>query len=61
MTRPPSHVGKALREAGFVPLPRLWVRPEELALIRRIAFQNADEVNRIREEVCEQLREEGWG
>lgn len=61
MTRPPSRVGQALRAAGFVPLPRLWVRPEELTLIRRIAFQNADEVNRIREEVREQLREEGWG
>lgn len=61
MSKPPSRVGKALREAGFVPLPRLWVRPEELTLIRRIAFQNADEVNRIREEVREQLREEGGG
>ena len=49
----PSHVGRALRAAGFVPLPRLWVRPEELTLIRRIAFQNEAEVKEIRRQVRE--------
>lgn len=49
----PSHVGQALRAAGFVPLPRLWVRPEELTLIRKIAFQNEAEVNEIRRQVRE--------
>lgn len=58
MTRPPSRVGKALREAGFVPLPRLWVRPEELTLIRRIAFQNADAVNEIRARVRAEAEDE---
>jgi hypothetical protein len=42
-----------LRAAGFVPLPRLWVRPEELTLIRKIAFQNEAEVNEIRRQVRE--------
>lgn len=49
----PGPVGEALRAAGFVPLPRLWVRPEELTLIRKIAFQNEAEVNEIRRRVRE--------
>lgn len=49
----PSPVGEALRAAGFVPLPRLWVRPEELTLIRKIAFQNEAAVNEIRRQVRE--------
>lgn len=51
--KPPGPIGKALRAAGFVPLPRLWVRREELTLIRRIAFQHEDEVNEIRRQVRE--------
>ena len=58
MTKQPSRVGKALRAAGFVPLPRLWVRPEELTLIRRIAFQNEQAVNEIRAQVREEPTEE---
>lgn len=58
MTKPPSRVGQALRAAGFVPLPRLWVRPEELTLIRRIAFQNEQAVNEIRAQVREEQPEE---
>lgn len=49
----PNPVGAALRAAGFVPLPRLWVRPEELTLIRKIAFQNEAAVNEIRRQVRE--------
>ena len=46
-----SPVADALREAGFVPLPRLWVKPEDIQQIKTIAFQYAEEVNRIRYEV----------
>lgn len=49
----PSLVGEALRAAGFVPLPRLWVRSEELTLIRKIAFQHEAKVNEIRRRVHE--------
>lgn len=39
---------KALRAAGFVPLPRLWVKQRDLAQIRIFAHQYQDEVNAIR-------------
>lgn len=45
-----SPVAQALRKAGFVPLPRLWVRPDDVPAVKAIAFQYADEVNRIRYE-----------
>lgn len=38
----------ALREAGFVPLPRLWVRAEDMDMIVWMASRHADEVNAIR-------------
>ena len=39
---------KALREAGFVPLPRLWVTLGQLEKIKRMAEENSDVVNEIR-------------
>jgi len=39
---------KALRKAGFVPLPRLWVYPDQLETIIRMAEGNKDVVNEIR-------------
>ena len=39
---------KALRKAGFVPLPRLWVTPDQLEKIKRMAEENSDVVNEIR-------------
>lgn len=39
---------KALRAAGFVPLPRLWVKRRDLEQIRIFAHQYQDEVNAIR-------------
>ncbi|WP_300440329.1 hypothetical protein [uncultured Mameliella sp.] len=39
---------KALRAAGYVPLPRWWVTQDQLEVIRRIAMGNEGEVNRIR-------------
>jgi hypothetical protein len=41
---------EALRNAGFLPLPRLWVRAEDLDLITYMASQYANEVNKIRRE-----------
>ena len=43
-----SPAAKALREAGFVPLPRLWVTPDQLEVIKRMAEENSDVVNEIR-------------
>lgn len=41
-------VGENLRAAGFIPLPPLWVRPDDIRAIKEIAHQYADEVNGIR-------------
>ena len=43
-----SPAAKALREAGFVPLPRLWVYPSQLETIKRMAEGNIDVVNETR-------------
>ena len=43
-----SKGAKALREAGFVPLPRLWVIWDQLEKIIRMAEGNKDVVNEIR-------------
>lgn len=41
---------KALRAAGYIPLPRLWVTQEQMDLIAYMAKQNEVDVNRIRAE-----------
>ena len=41
-------VADALREAGFVPLPRLWVRKEDIPAIHEMAGKYSQEVNDIR-------------
>jgi hypothetical protein len=41
---------KALRAAGFVPLPRLWVKRRDLEQIKIFAKQYEAEVNAIRAE-----------
>ena len=38
----------ALRKAGFLPLPRLWVTQDQMEVIKRIAEGNRDVVNEIR-------------
>ena len=43
-----SKSAQALRAAGYLPLPRLWVKEEEMGLIRYMAEKHADDVNRIR-------------
>ena len=39
---------RALRLAGYVKLPGLWVTQEQLELVLYMARQNLDEVNRIK-------------
>jgi hypothetical protein len=38
----------ALRAAGFVPLPRLWVSESDMAAIHAIAHRHEPTVNEIR-------------
>lgn len=45
-----SPAAKALREAGYLPLPRLWVTRDQMQAVVRMAEGNAGEVNRIRGE-----------
>lgn len=45
-----SRGAQALRAAGYLPLPRWWVKAEDLDLISYMVGQYADEVNRIRAE-----------
>lgn len=44
-----SKGAEALRKAGFVPLPRLWVTWDQLETIIRMAEGNKDVVNEIRQ------------
>ena len=41
-------VADMLRAAGYVPLPRLWVRREQLSVIMEMAEENKDAVLAIR-------------
>lgn len=43
----------ALRAAGYLPLPRLWVTQEQMALVQYMARQNLEDVRRIRASVSE--------
>ena len=47
-TRNGGPTAAALRGAGFVPLPRLWVRADELEVILKIALKHKPQVDRIR-------------
>jgi hypothetical protein len=40
-----------LRAEGYVPLPRWWVKPEDVDVVRRIVGHHAQEVYRIKSEV----------
>lgn len=52
-----SLVAQALREAGYVPLPRFWVKPEDMEIIRRMAFRHAGVVNEIRGRINREAEE----
>lgn len=43
--------GEALRKAGYVPIPRWWVLPDELSVIHRMAHNHQDHINEIRARV----------
>ncbi len=40
----------ALRAAGYKPCPRWWLTQDQMELVEYMARQNADDVNRIRNE-----------
>lgn len=41
-------VAEALRKAGYIPLPRLWVKPADMPAIHQIADKHRMAVNNIR-------------
>lgn len=41
---------QALRAAGYKPCPRWWLTQDQMELVEYMARQNADDVNRIRNE-----------
>jgi hypothetical protein len=43
-----SPVANALRKAGYVPLPRLWIKAEDMPKIHKIAHQHLPGVRDIR-------------
>lgn len=53
-----SPAAQALRAAGFVPLPRLWVTQTQMDEIASTARQNADAVNAIRAAAAEDARKQ---
>ena len=46
-----SPIAEALRAAGYVPLPRLWVQAKDIPEIHKIANKYGNDVNTIRGEV----------
>lgn len=50
----------ALREAGYVPLPRWWVTPEQLEMIQWMARQNLPEISKIRHKALGTYDDEAW-
>jgi hypothetical protein len=41
-------VAAELRRRGYVPIPRWWVTPDELEVIRRMAHNHEDEIAEVR-------------
>lgn len=57
--RPAQHpVATILRSQGFVPLPRLWVRSEDMPTIHTIAGRYREEVNAVRAQMGTQVQAE---
>lgn len=48
----PYSASDALRHQGFVPLPRLWVKKEDMPVIHAIAHSYAKEVSTLRSKVA---------
>lgn len=51
-------VAQKLRSLGYVPLPRLWVKSEELGTIIEIAKKHEERVTEVRRRVYQE--EEAW-
>lgn len=49
-----SPIADALRKAGYVCLPRLWVKSADMPAIHRIAAKHKDAVNQIRSDARHQ-------
>jgi len=47
---PTPNVAQALRDAGFRPLPRLWIRNEDMPAVYSIVASRGFEVRAIREQ-----------
>lgn len=45
----------ALKKAGFVVLPRLWVKHEDMQAIYDIAYKHAKTINQLRKQVRQEL------
>jgi hypothetical protein len=48
-------IADALRDNGYVPLPRLWVKAEDMEKIHKIAHAHSAEVHRIRGQIRQDL------
>lgn len=46
-----DHFARALREAGYKPLPRWWVTPAQMDIIAFIARQNETDIQKIKDRV----------
>lgn len=55
-----SKAAKALRKAGFIPLPRLWVTQDQMEIIKRMAEGNREVVNEIRAKAKRQIDDTNW-
>lgn len=53
-----SRGAMALRAAGYLPCPRLWLTAEQMELVKYMAQQNEAAVNRIRAEANRPLTRE---
>jgi hypothetical protein len=60
--RPALHpVATILRGRGFVPLPRLWVRSEDIPKVHKIANKYREKVNAVRTQVERDILGNGRG
>lgn len=63
MTRAPgdSPTARALRAAGYIPLPRWWMTQDQVDLIAYMARQNKPEIDRIKDTLGndDQISEDG--
>lgn len=53
-----GRVAEILRAEGFVPLPRMWCRPEDMDLIMDLCRRHEAHVSAVRAHVAEERRKE---